>query len=92
MDKLSRLVVLAPAPDELHQKLMIERPSPAIVSTRLSYPFRARVIKVSLLIKILSLWSIIDPMGSREHLSSLKDHFDAMLVTMHLRCNTRIFI
>ena len=71
---------------------MVERPSPAIVSTRLSYPFRARVIKVSLLIKILSLWSIIDPMGSREHLGSLKDHLDTMLVAMIQSSDTRIFI
>ena len=92
MDKLSRLVVLASSPVELCKKLLVHRPSPTIVSTRLAYPFCAWVIKVSLLIKILSLRSIIDPMGSREHLSSLKDHLDTMLVTMIQSSDTRIFI
>jgi hypothetical protein len=91
MDKLSRLMVLASTLLKLYQKFMIQSPSPAIIRTRLAYPFCARVIKMSLLINILSLWGIIDPMGSREHLSSLKDHFDTMFVTMHFCCKSRIF-
>jgi len=91
MDKLSRLVVLASTLPELYQKLMIQSPRPAIVSFGLSYPFCAWVIKMSFFVYILSLRSIIEAMGSRKHLSSLKDHLDTMLIAMHLCCDTGIF-
>ena len=46
---------------------------------------------MSFFVDILCLRCIIEAMGSREHLSGLKDHFNAMLVAMHFCCEARIF-
>ena len=47
VNKLTRLVVLASALFKLYQKLMVQRPSPAIIRNRLAYPFSARVIRAA---------------------------------------------
>lgn len=62
---------------------------PLEVASGLSSPDRARVIVMS-----LAVWGfdVSHPEGSAEKLVTLKNHFDAVLVTMLLSCNFRVFV
>jgi hypothetical protein len=45
---------------------------------------------VSFLVHLIGYWRFIHMMSSREHLCSLQDHLDAVLVAVHLSSDQRV--